>query len=275
MVLTVSGTQNDRLQRGDVSPIYLFEMNTASGTLRFCSENALRYRGEIYQPYIKGVGTLRTSANFPDNNTSNKEIQLEIENAPVTWRGNDYAYLSNTFDVLPWELSEANVSVILLASGTVADDETAMPLVTSGIVGTPGSVTGSLALEALFGERAGGGEQAHLLRAWRGDRYLHVYCLRGWELIWLTRWRDVEAAADFTLRYQAFAQDIAEAAKLFGPLEAVQQGRTALVMSAGLAGHTDLILQHSEIRAYSSFTRWRSEGCFPSARCPPTRSRPR
>ena len=66
--------------RSSVSPIFLADITSASGTLRFCTNRAITYLGNLYQPYLSTAGTLRLAANFPENNRSSKELQLQFNN---------------------------------------------------------------------------------------------------------------------------------------------------------------------------------------------------
>lgn len=142
MVVTISGSQQALLDRGDIAPIYLVDIRSKSGSLSFCSGNAIQYAGTLYQPYVNAVGTVRVGANFPDNSTTSKEVPIEFENAPIELNGTNYDHLSQTFDVFDWELADVNVKTLLTASGeTTVTEDVAIPLVTSGVGGTPSEIT--------------------------------------------------------------------------------------------------------------------------------------
>lgn len=142
MVVPVSGSQQRLLQQGSIEPTFLVRIRSQSGSLFFCTDNAIQYLGKTYQPYVSTVGTLRTSANFPDNHTTGKEFPLEFENSPIELGGTHYPHLSQTFDAFDWELADVDIDVLLTVSGTRSVSEPiAIPLVTSGVVGTPSQIT--------------------------------------------------------------------------------------------------------------------------------------
>jgi len=165
MSVSVDPRQEHLLHKGSVSPTFLVELNAQGKTLRFSSDDAVTISGNVYQPYLRDVGTLLTSAHFPENRTASKEYQLEFLNDPVEFEGTQYQHLSQTFDVFAWEQCDANVSLLLkddhgeeinpLAfygvgvygqgvyspSLYLTGDKNPMPLVVSGVGGTPTDIT--------------------------------------------------------------------------------------------------------------------------------------
>jgi len=144
MPIDVHSSQETLLKRGSIAPIVLVDVTSTSGTLRFCTERAISYLGHLYQPYVATAGTLRTAANFPENNTSSQSFQLQFNNSPIEYQGQVYDYLSQIFyPVFPWELADVEVRV-LLTSGTsdlpAFSEDVAMRWVASGIAGAPTSI---------------------------------------------------------------------------------------------------------------------------------------
>lgn len=148
MVVTVSGIQEQLLSRGAIEPKWLVTMRDGSGSvLRFTNNNAFTYQGEHFQPYIVSVGNFTTTANFPENKAGSSSITLEFENTQYNLDGTDYPYLTRTMDTFRWELADCDVDLLLTSgtntSGTInrEDRPIAMPVMTSGIVGTPQRIT--------------------------------------------------------------------------------------------------------------------------------------
>ena len=129
------------------------------------------------------------------------------------------------------------------------------------------NVAGAVTIDVLFRDHADGEGIGKLSRSWSGDRFLHVACARGPELLWVTRWDDAESARAFAERYRAIAESVARAAGFEAAATVALDERSAVVASPGVADLALVALQGSEIRAYDSFDAWWSEGCFPTG-CP-------
>ena len=141
MVVTISGSQQDLLDRGNLDPTYLVDIRSGGNRLSFCTDNAIEYAGTLYQPYLSTVGTIRTAANFPDNSTTGKSFPLQFHNKQIEFDGTLYPHLSQLFDVVDWELADVDVKALLTASGErIVPGDVAMPLVTSGVAGTPSEI---------------------------------------------------------------------------------------------------------------------------------------
>ena len=134
------------------------------------------------------------------------------------------------------------------------------------------NVAGIVALEVLFDTYGEGRDHEKLLRRWSGDRFVHVDCSGEWELAWLVHWTDERAAAEFARLYEEIAGEIALGSPLSGAPSVRVSGRSALVVSPGLAKEAAFILEASETRAYRSFSEWRGDGCFPATGCAQSRS---
>lgn len=130
------------------------------------------------------------------------------------------------------------------------------------------NVAGAVTLGVLFEDYGGALDLDTVLRGWSGDRFLQIDCAGTWELVWLTRWESDEAAARFAAAYRAIAPAVGANAPLSGPPEAVLRGRTALVLTPGVRAHAEWLFDASEIRAYSRFSEWLADGCFPETPCP-------
>jgi hypothetical protein len=129
------------------------------------------------------------------------------------------------------------------------------------------NVAGVLTIDVLFRDHAREGGLGALTSRWSGDRFLHVACPAGPELVWLTRWDDESSARRFAERYAEIAGSVARVARLSGPPAVAVEGRSALVISPALSDLTSEVLAGTEVRAYDSFDTWRDGGCFPSG-CP-------
>jgi len=123
------------------------------------------------------------------------------------------------------------------------------------------NVAGSLTLRVLL-EQYGAANEQSLERSWRGDRFVHVDCPVGDELVWLTRWRDEASAAAFERAYGTIAPEIARQSQLGGVPQALRSQRTVLVVTPRMRALADAVLRDSEVRSYRSFRRWYMEGCF-------------
>ena len=93
MTIPIDPSQQELLSRSSINPIFLVRICSTSGSLFFCTDDAIAYLGNVYQPYLASVGTLRTAASFPENQTTGKELQLQFENAPAELNGAHYAHL--------------------------------------------------------------------------------------------------------------------------------------------------------------------------------------
>ena len=61
--------QEQLSNRSSISPLFLVDITSVSGSLHFCNDRAVTYLGQLYQPYLSSAGTLRTAASFPQNST--------------------------------------------------------------------------------------------------------------------------------------------------------------------------------------------------------------
>jgi hypothetical protein len=129
------------------------------------------------------------------------------------------------------------------------------------------NVAGAVTIDVLFRDHADGERIGELARRWAGDRFLHVACTRGPELLWITRWDDAASARAFAERYAAIAPSVARAAGFEAAATVALDGRSAVVASPGVADLALPVLRASEIRAYEEFDAWWSDGCFPTG-CP-------
>ena len=88
------------------------------------------------------------------------------------------------------------------------------------------------------------------------------------ELLWFTRWSDVEGARAFAAAYDEVADSIARVAPLASRPRVVVDGRTALVLTDRLADLAPLLLERSEVRAYRRLNEWIADDCFTESPCP-------
>ena len=130
------------------------------------------------------------------------------------------------------------------------------------------NVAGGLTIDVLFEEHGDAVERDSLLVKWSGDRFQHLVCAGFPELVWVTRWDDAAAAAEFAARYAAIADSVASSAGFSGAARVLVDGRTAVVLSPTLADLGPPILAGLEIRAYQSFDEWTADDCFPESPCP-------
>jgi hypothetical protein len=129
------------------------------------------------------------------------------------------------------------------------------------------NVAGVLTIDVLFRDHGRKSGLGRLTSRWSGDRFLHVACPDGPELVWVTRWDDDASARRFAEQYAGLAPSIARLARLSGPPAVALEGRTAVVVSPRLADQVERVLAGMEVRAYPSFDAWRDGDCFPSG-CP-------
>ncbi len=129
------------------------------------------------------------------------------------------------------------------------------------------NVAGAVTIDVLFRDHADGEGIGDLASRWSGDRFLHVACERGPELLWLTRWDDAESAGAFAERYRGIAASAARAAGFEREATVELDGRSALVASPGVAALAHEALHGSEIRSYDTLDAWWADGCFPGS-CP-------
>jgi hypothetical protein len=134
------------------------------------------------------------------------------------------------------------------------------------------NVAGALTLRVLFEDHGDAEDLAPMLRAWSGDRFVHLDCGETSELLWLTRWDDAEGAAEFARRYAAIAPRVAQVSDLSGTPRVRLDGRSALVTSGGLHPLGEVLLREAEVRAYASTSEWVRDACFPESPCPVDRS---
>jgi hypothetical protein len=142
------------------------------------------------------------------------------------------------------------------------------PLAERGCRAGLDNVAGALTLEVLLEDHGDIADMDDLLRAWSGDRFLHVVCPSGPELLWLTRWDDAASSAQFAERYAAVAPSVAAVVGWSEPPVVEVLGRTAVVASPGAIDWIPLVLEESELRAYQSFSEWVRDDCFPESPCP-------
>jgi hypothetical protein len=130
------------------------------------------------------------------------------------------------------------------------------------------NVGGALTLRVFFEEFVPGLDSDPFLRAWRGDRFLHLRCPQGSRVIWLLRWKNAKAARRFAEAYGGSAQLVAERADLAGVPQVVVAGSSTVIVSPALRSLVSQVIKRAEIRPYASFSRWVEEGCFPEPACP-------
>jgi hypothetical protein len=135
------------------------------------------------------------------------------------------------------------------------------------------NVAGVVGIESLFADHGAAQAGSALEASWSGDRYLHLRCPAGDELLWVTRWTSPQAAADFAVAYGRVAASIARGGRLAGVPRARAHGRTALAATPDLFLAAAELEAALEIRAYPGLTDWVRDACFPESPCPAPRSR--
>ena len=130
------------------------------------------------------------------------------------------------------------------------------------------NVVGSLTLGVLLEEFGVSAEEIRSLSSeLSGDRFVHVRCPESREFAWLSRWSNPEFADRFATVYETIAPAVATG-RLAGAPEVHTAGRTVLVLTPGLRESLELLLDGSEIRAFSDLQAWIDAGCFPESPCP-------
>ena len=107
------------------------------------------------------------------------------------------------------------------------------------------------------------------LKAWQGDRFLHVSCdgERNDELAWLTLWRSDEEAREFARHYRSIGAAAAAFGRVLGEApRATRQGKQVLVATPGLAAQQAALFAAPR-RTFASYEEWTEANCFPQARC--------
>jgi cyclohexadienyl dehydratase len=130
------------------------------------------------------------------------------------------------------------------------------------------NVAGMVGIEALFADHGAAEASAALEASWSGDRFLHLDCPGGAELLWISRWTSAPAAAEFAAAYTRIAASVARVAPLAGLPRATARGRAVLVSTPRLARAARALLGATEVRAYADFAAWRGDDCFPESPCP-------
>lgn len=133
------------------------------------------------------------------------------------------------------------------------------------------NVAGALGVQVLFEDHLEAPDPDEIREAmlgWAGDRFLHIGCPEREDFVWYTRWSSPEAARRFARLYARAAPSIAERAGFAKPPVATQHGRDVLVLTAGVAGTSQLIRERVETRSYASFIDWVADDCFPESPCP-------
>jgi hypothetical protein len=128
-------------------------------------------------------------------------------------------------------------------------------------------VAGALTLRVMFEEFSPEIDVSPWLRAWRGDRFLHVRCPEEDRLVWLTRWDDPPSAQAFGDAYAGIAAVAAERAGLPDPPEVVSLGRSTMIVSPSLRALTEGFIDRIEIRSYRTFSDWIADDCFTEDGC--------
>jgi hypothetical protein len=130
------------------------------------------------------------------------------------------------------------------------------------------NVAGALGVEALLADHAGPEASDRFEQTWRGDRFLHVACPGGAELLWITRWATREDAASFAAAYASIAPRVASVAPLAGVPRVETRDRGVLVFTPRLAAGIDELFASTEARSYASLGQWLADDCFPESPCP-------
>ena len=133
------------------------------------------------------------------------------------------------------------------------------------------NVAGALTIQVLFQDHLKALANEALdgfLGSWDGDRFVHLRCPDAWELAWMTRWRNPEAATAFAQATEAITERLAGHSRLEGKPSVARRDNDVLVISRGLEGEGKLLLDGTEFRRYSTLSAWVADGCFGEASCP-------
>jgi hypothetical protein len=130
------------------------------------------------------------------------------------------------------------------------------------------NVAGALGVEALLADHAGSEASDRFEQAWRGDRFLHVACPHGAELLWITRWATREDAQSFAAVYASLALRVASVAPLAAAPRVETRDRAVLVFTPRLAAGIDELFAAIQTRSYATLGEWLADDCFPESPCP-------
>lgn len=107
---------------------------------------------------------------------------------------------------------------------------------------------------------------------WRGDRQSFIRCGQGanppksgW--VWISLWRNPEAAETFATHYQAIAADASEETGLPAGARVEVDQDTVWIVAPALRTLTPMLKDWIETRRYYEFQEWVADGCFPRDGC--------
>ena len=126
------------------------------------------------------------------------------------------------------------------------------------------NVLGVHGLRVLFADHDG---PARSWTGWRGDRFAHVRCPDGAELLWISRWAGPDEATAFARAYGGIAASIAARAGT-APATVEVLGRDVVVATPELAALAAAAHGRARFRSFSGIRDWVAADCFPESPCP-------
>jgi hypothetical protein len=129
------------------------------------------------------------------------------------------------------------------------------------------NVAGSLTLQVLF-QAHGAPVPDELLEGWRGDRFLHLRCREGSELLFVSRWSTPAVAVEFARSYQKIAESAARWSEQAAPARARVHGRDVVIATPLVEPLAPRWLVRTHFERTASLTEWLLEGCAGESECP-------
>lgn len=110
------------------------------------------------------------------------------------------------------------------------------------------------------------------LLGWRGDRQAFIRCGDGGDSrepgwVWISRWASPQAAETFASHYRAIARDAAGETGLPTSARVDIDQDTVWIVAPSLHELAAVLKDRLEVRAYSGFREWVTDGCFPRDDC--------
>ena len=103
------------------------------------------------------------------------------------------------------------------------------------------------------------------LRHWRGDRRIHVRCSDGQGWIWVSRWRDHDAARTFAAAYNAMASKAQGTAADLARVDV--DGNDVWILPDSLEALRSPLPEAMTVRTFHDMAEWAAAGCFPQPGC--------
>ena len=142
------------------------------------------------------------------------------------------------------------------------------PIENAGCERTAEDVRGALGIWNLLLDHGAVAPQAApptWLRHWHGDRRIHVRCSDGQGWIWVSRWRDHDAARTFAAAYNAMASRAQGTAAALARADV--DGNDVWILPDSLEALGGPLREAMMVRPFHDMAEWAAAGCFPQQEC--------